>query len=83
MREEAIRQEAQRAQPDGPKIWKDGAASFFFKGTNGRWRGVLSPEDLALYEPAAAALDPELRAWLEGGTLVAGDPQGGREREAG
>jgi aryl sulfotransferase len=79
MREEAIREEAERAQPDAPKIWKDGAASFFFKGTNGRWRDVLSPDDLALYEPAAAVLDPELRAWLEGGALAAGVPQrGGR-----
>ena len=77
MREEAIRQEAESAKPDTPRVWKDGMATFFYKGTNGRWRDVLTPEDLALYERAASALDPKLRAWLEGGSLVAGDPQRG------
>jgi aryl sulfotransferase len=77
MREEAIRQEAEQARPGEPRFFRDGAASFFYKGTNGRWRDVLSPEDLTLYERAAAALDPDLRAWLEGGSLVAGDPQWG------
>jgi aryl sulfotransferase len=79
MRAEAIRQEAEKSQPDAPGIFsrafKDGAASFFYKGTNGRWRDILTSEDLALYESAAAALDAELRAWMEGGSLVAGDPQ--------
>ena len=83
MREEAIRHEAEKAQPDAPKIWKDGMASFFFKGINGRWRAILTPDDLALYEAAAARLDPELRAWLEGGSLVAGDSQQARAGAAG
>jgi aryl sulfotransferase len=77
MRAEAIRQEVENQQPDTPRVWKDGMASFFYKGTNGRWRDVLTPEDLALYERAASALDPDLRAWLEGGSLAAGDPQRG------
>jgi aryl sulfotransferase len=77
MREEALRQETFQAHENWSKTWKDGAASFFFKGTNGRWRDVLGPEDLVLYERAAARLDPALRAWLEGGSLVVGDPQGG------
>lgn len=47
-------------------IFEGGASRFFNKGTNGRWRDVLTPDDLALYESAAAQLDPELRAWLEG-----------------
>jgi len=51
-----------------------GAGTFIYKGSNGRWRDVLEDSDLALYEEAAAALDPGLRAWLEGGRLVAGDP---------
>ena len=44
-----------------------GAASFFYKGTNGRWRDTLTDDDLALYENAASTLDPNLRSWLEGG----------------
>ena len=46
-------------------IFEGGAGRFFHKGTNGRWRDVLTAEDLSLYETAAAQLDPELRAWLE------------------
>jgi aryl sulfotransferase len=55
-----------------PHIWKEGAASFFYKGTNGRWRDVLTDDDLELYEIAVERLDPELRAWLERGTAGAG-----------
>jgi aryl sulfotransferase len=58
-----------------PHIWKEGAASFFYKGTSGRWRDVLTDEDLELYEVAVERLDPELRAWLERGTAGAGSPQ--------
>jgi len=46
-------------------IFEGGASRFFYKGTNGRWRDVLTEEDLALYETAAAQLDPGLRSWLE------------------
>jgi aryl sulfotransferase len=47
-------------------IFEGGVDRFLFKGTNGRWRDVLTDDDLALYEQAAATLDPGLRAWLEG-----------------
>ena len=58
-----------------PLVWKDGAESFFYQGTNGRWRDVLTDDDLELYEVAVERLDPELRAWLERGTAGAGNPQ--------
>jgi aryl sulfotransferase len=48
-------------------IWLDGTATFFHKGTNGRWRDVLTATDLDLYDKAAGRLDLPLRAWLEGG----------------
>lgn len=49
-------------------IWKGGPQTFVFKGTNGRWKDVLSPEELALYtETAAKVLTPECAAWLEHG----------------
>jgi aryl sulfotransferase len=44
-----------------------GTDTFLHKGSNGRWRGALTAEDLALYDAAAARLDPAVRAWLEGG----------------
>lgn len=47
-----------------------GRDTFLYKGSNGRWRDVLTPEDLALYDAAAGRLDPGLRAWLENGRLV-------------
>ena len=48
-------------------IFEGGVSRFLFKGTNGRWRDVLTDDDLALYEQSAAQLDPGLRSWLEGG----------------
>lgn len=49
--------------------FKDGPARFIHKGTNQRWRAVLSDDDLVLYEHAAAKLDPGLRRWMEHGFL--------------
>lgn len=46
--------------------FEGGSDTFFFKGTNGRWRDVLTAEDLALYEKAVERLEPDLRQWLEG-----------------
>lgn len=47
--------------------WKDNAA-FFRKARQGEWRDVLDAESLALYEQVTRArLEPELKAWLEGG----------------
>ena len=64
MKQDAIRNE----EHIGPSFFEGGAGRFFHKGTNGRWRDVLTEEDLALYETAAARLDPELRSWLEAGS---------------
>jgi aryl sulfotransferase len=67
---DAMRREAKGDGTDddpAAMIFEGGVDRFLFKGTNGRWRGVLTDDDLALYEQAAAALDPDLRVWLEGG----------------
>jgi aryl sulfotransferase len=53
-------------------IFEGGIERFLFKGTNGRWRGVLTDDDVGLYEQAATTLDPELRRWLEGGRRATG-----------
>jgi aryl sulfotransferase len=50
-------------------VFEGGSDRFFFKGTNGRWKDVLTTEDLALYEQAASKLDADLRHWLENGRL--------------
>jgi aryl sulfotransferase len=38
------------------KLWKGGADTFIYKGTNGRWKGVLTADVLELYEKAKARL---------------------------
>lgn len=54
--------------PGGGQFWKGGASTFLHKGTNGRWRDVLSDAELAQYDAACEqALTPECRDWLEHG----------------
>jgi aryl sulfotransferase len=66
MRAAATKQEAVR--PALSIVLKGGAETFFYKGTNGRWREVLSEEELALYDEAAKrVMTPECRYWLENG----------------
>lgn len=49
-------------------VFDGGAQTFVNKGTNGRWRKVLTAEDLTAYaRTAAATLSPDCRLWLEGG----------------
>nr|VFJ54379.1 MAG: aryl sulfotransferase [Candidatus Kentron sp. DK] len=54
-----------------PKVLKGGPAGFFHKGTNGRWRGVLSEDDLETYRRAVArVLSPDCADWLENGGMI-------------
>jgi aryl sulfotransferase len=51
-------------------MFKEGAASFFNKGVNGRWKDVLSPEEIALCdEVAARRLTPDCAEWLRTGRM--------------
>jgi len=76
----AMKQHAKRNEEHIALIFDGGADRFYNKGTNGRWRDLLTADDLTLYETSAAQLDPELRSWLEGGTapvegaLIGGHP---------
>ena len=52
-------------------LWKEGVQTFFNKGINGRWRDLLSADELRLYEEKAAqVLTPDCRAWLEQGRVA-------------
>lgn len=54
--------------PDGGVFWKGGTDTFLNKGTNGRWREVLTDEELAQYDALCdEALTPDCRQWLEHG----------------
>jgi aryl sulfotransferase len=63
--------EAMRARGDEiGTFWnfEGGASSFLFKGTNGRWRDVLTAGEVASYQKRAAELlPPDAVAWLERG----------------
>jgi len=52
-----------------------GTTQFFYKGTNGRWRDVLSEGDLRLYDmKIREKFSPPLAAWAETGRRIAGEP---------
>ncbi len=54
--------------PGGGIFGKGGAQTFLHKGSNGRWRDVLSEPELLLYDQACQrALTPDCREWLENG----------------
>jgi len=54
-----------------PSQFSGGEAAFIYKGTNGRWKGILSDEDLELYENTKSkVLTPECADWLENGGEV-------------
>ncbi len=64
----AMRAAAETYVPDGGSSWKGGAKTFINKGMNGRWKDILSDEELALYDVACEKeLSPECRYWLENG----------------
>jgi aryl sulfotransferase len=64
----AMKTKGELYAPGEGRFWKGGAGTFLNQGTNGRWRGVLTAEELAAYDAACArVLTPDCRAWLEHG----------------
>ena len=54
--------------PYGGVDWKGGSKTFMYKGTNRRWEGLISTDELALYDAACdRALTDDCRRWLETG----------------
>ncbi len=59
---------ATKSVPLGGLFWDGGAATFINKGTNGRWRDVLTAEDAARYERTAREeLGEACARWLATG----------------
>ena len=55
-------------------LFDGGANTFINKGTNGRWRDVLSSEEVALADEIAAKnLTPDCARWLKTGELPDGE----------
>ena len=65
---------AERMAPRGGGMWNGGAKTFINKGTNGRWRDVLTADEIAAYDSKALAeLGAECAKWLaSGGPATAG-----------
>ena len=64
---EYMKANATPSVPLGGAFWDAGAEVFIHRGTNGRWRDLLSPEDCAAYEARAVVeLGAECAAWLAG-----------------
>lgn len=59
---------AEMVAPLGGAIFEHGAQAFIHAGVNGRWRDVLTAQDIADYEARALAeLGPECADWLAKG----------------
>jgi len=66
-----MKKHATRSVPLGGAFWDGGAETFINKGINGRWRDVLTDEDVKLYESRALAeLGAECAHWLATGTAL-------------
>ncbi len=63
-----MKRHATRSVPLGGAFWDGGAETFVHKGTNGRWRDMLTPLDCARYERMALErLGEECARWLATG----------------
>ncbi|MCU9850525.1 sulfotransferase domain-containing protein [Defluviimonas sp. WL0024] len=63
-----MKRNAARSAPLGGILWDGGAETFIYKGTNGRWRDVLSADESEEYERMAnEALGYEAAYWLANG----------------
>jgi len=65
-----MKNNATKSVPLGGAFWEGGAKTFIHKGTNGRWRDVLTKEESEKYEKIAAEkLPPECAHWLKTGDM--------------
>lgn len=60
--------------PTAAMAWEGGAETFLHRGTNARWRDIVTPADEDRYAAAMADVAPPLRAWMERGRQGA-DPR--------
>lgn len=66
-----MREHGDKTAPLGGAIFEGGAKTFINKGTNGRWRDVLTAQDCQRYEDMARReLGPECAQWLMSGEKI-------------
>ncbi len=67
-----MKENATQSVPLGGAFWDGGAQTFIHKGINGRWREILSPEEVNKYEiRASEELEEGCAHWLATGDLLA------------
>lgn len=67
-----MKRNAEQIVPLGGAVFEGGAQTFIHKGTNGRWRDILSAEEIQQYEQIAQAQLGEACAhWLATGETLA------------
>jgi aryl sulfotransferase len=67
-----MRRTASQHSPILDMAFKEGGNTFFNKGTNGRWKDLLTADDLRRYDEAVRAnLTPDCAHWVETGELPA------------
>ena len=67
---EYMKAHAVKSVPFAGDLWEGGAKTFMHKGINGRWRDVLTPEDIEQYERLAREqLGTDCAHWLISGRL--------------
>eukprot|EP00873_Tetraselmis_striata_P014215 jgi/Tetstr1/434479/TSEL_023571.t1 len=68
-----MKKNATSCAPLGGAFWDGGAGAFIYKGTNGRWRDMLSPQQVQEYEALAVEkLGPDCAHWLATGKMKRG-----------
>jgi aryl sulfotransferase len=66
-----MKQNASEIVPHLDDLFEGGPQTFINKGTNGRWRDILTEDDLKLYHDAIEReLSPECAHWLQHGRLA-------------
>lgn len=66
-----MKNNATKSVPLGGAFWDGGAKTFIHKGTNGRWREVLTKEESEKYEKIASEkLPSECAHWLSTGEML-------------
>ncbi len=73
---ETMKAQGEVMMPQLRNNFDHGAQRFINKGFNGRWKDVLTAQDLSRYDALVGRmLSAPLAAWIENGRAVAGDPR--------
>jgi aryl sulfotransferase len=65
---DAMKRQGRDLLPEMDTAFEGGVDRFFHKGSNGRWHGVLTAEELELFDVAETrAFDDAARRWMRGG----------------